>query len=49
MKYIFILGQSPDLAKQEILSILANDSEKIITISQNFILAESDKSSDQLI
>lgn len=49
MKYIFILGQSPALAKQEILNILAKDSKKDIIIGQNFILADSEEKAPQLI
>ncbi|RJQ34758.1 methyltransferase domain-containing protein [Candidatus Parcubacteria bacterium] len=49
MKYIFVLGQASNLAKQEVLNILAKDSKKNSIIGQNFILAESEKTASQLI
>ncbi|PLX25092.1 hypothetical protein C0580_03350 [Candidatus Parcubacteria bacterium] len=49
MKYIFILGQSAAIAKQEILNILAKDSKKDIIIGQNFILADSTENAADLI
>jgi len=49
MKYIFILGQSSNISRQEILNILAKDSAKNSVMGQNFILAESDKDPAELI
>ncbi|MCB9802891.1 methyltransferase domain-containing protein [Candidatus Nomurabacteria bacterium] len=48
-KYIFILGQASDLAKQEILSFLELKKESSVIIGSNFIIAESDLSAEQLM
>ncbi len=49
MKYIFMLGQSTDLAKQEVVNILNGPDDKIETIGQNFILADTQQDSKKLI
>ena len=49
MKYIFILGQSTDLAKQELINILNKPNDKIELIGQNFILAETEQEAKKLM
>lgn len=48
-KYIFILGSSPELASQEIVSFLDLNPNKISNISQNIIITESPLDYHQLI
>ena len=49
MKYIFMLGQSTDLAKQEVINILNSPDDQIELIGQNFILAETNQDSKNLM
>lgn len=44
-----MLGQSTDLAKQEVVNILNGPDDKIETIGQNFILADTQQDSKKLI
>ena len=44
-----MLGQSIDLAKQEVINILQGPEDKIELIGQNFILADTDKDSKNLM
>lgn len=46
-KYIFILGQATDLAKQEIINILGIDN--IETMNSNFVIAKTDYNSQELM
>jgi tRNA G10 N-methylase Trm11 len=48
-KYIFILGQGNDLAKQEINSVMDETQDKNLKSGQNFIVASSGKSAEQLM
>ena len=45
-KYIFILGQSSDLAKQELISILGK--ENILDFGSNFLIANQTVDIDSL-
>ena len=48
-KYIFILGQASDLAKQEITSVLDEAQDKKLESNNTFVVASSGKSADQLM
>lgn len=47
-KYIFILGQSSDLARQELISFLAKD-DKIEHLSNNFAIVSTNNTADKMI
>lgn len=48
-KYIFILGQASDLAKQEVFSFLELKNQPTTLLGENFIIAESDLNAQELI
>lgn len=48
-KYLFILGQSPQLAQAELKAILESDNNQLELIGQNFVLAQTKKSAEKLM
>lgn len=48
-KYIFILGQNPELSQQEIITIINREKGKIDTISNTYIIANTSKEPEELI
>ncbi|MBT4516952.1 MAG: methyltransferase domain-containing protein [Candidatus Komeilibacteria bacterium] len=48
-KYLFMLGQSPDLAKEELKAVLSSKNDQIELIGPDFVLANTNKESKDLI
>lgn len=48
-KYIFILGQSPQLAQEELKAVLSSKNDQIELVADNFVVASTDKKASDLI
>ncbi|MFA6307234.1 MAG: methyltransferase domain-containing protein [Patescibacteria group bacterium] len=48
-KYLFMLGQSPDLAQEELKAILSSKNDQIELYNSDFVLANTDQAASDLI